>query len=215
VSHLRFAAPLAALLSAAPAFAGTVAFDDATTNSSATITTYTGLTWTNVTVYRDDAFSNIGFQSGLDYGVLSPRYAAANTTEGYAIIQSAAPFDFFGGNFTSFGKNNATLTILGYLPTDTVGAANSPGTPTYTYATTFSATAPTNIPLNFTGVTAIKILAFHDGSTVNAFPSQPTFGDFFLLDNFSYSGPSSAPEPASLAVFGIGTLALIRRRRGK
>jgi hypothetical protein len=197
------------------AAAATISFDDAATTMTASLegSSYAGFSWVNFDVHHQDYFKSFGLPSGLDNGVISPQYTAANHREGYAILQSPQPFDFLGANFTSLGKNNARITIEGYRPGDTLGDVSSLGTPSFVFSTLFSANAPTSVNVDFTNIIALKFLAFRwddIGTTTNAYPAFGTYGDFFLMDNMVVSVPE--PNIALLIVLGMMTVLGIRRR---
>lgn len=213
--HLKFITPAVVLSSffiASAAHADILAFDDITSAKSLNLTStaYAGLSWTNVFLCRDNFLLDMGITSGLDQGgVTSGHYGIYNEREGYALVQSTNPFDFYGGDFSSAFKNNASLTLEGYRVGDPIGTISTAGIPSLTFQTTISATTVTEVTVNFTNIVALKILADHTPSTTFTWPAQDAGGDFFVLDNMAVS----VPEPATLSVLAITVPMLLRRKR--
>jgi len=124
--------------------------------------------------------------TGYAAGVTSSDYAAFNGYGAPAIITASAPFSLISGNFTAAYDTSDSLEVDGYLNGNEV------------YTTTFNIgdAGPTTETLNFDGVDTVVF--------TNADSTES-----FVADDLAVS----VPEPASLGLVGLATMAFLRRRR--
>ena len=161
--------------------AGVITFDDYTTGDfTKIIDSYHGFTWNNMYVVRG------AYQSGTGYerGVVSGDYAAFNGfgDDASMLLSSDTEFDFNGAYFTG-ALRNVAVTISGFrngavVYQETIGASND-------VATWFD--------LNMLNIDQLSF------SSKN---SQ------FVMDNFTYNRTTSVPEPGTLSLLLVGSLAL-------
>ena len=168
--------------------------------------------------YLED-FNNFSFGSPLDG---STNTWAAPGAFGYGWTAST-PTDFLWSNDGALSTNQnqvplsltftgLPVTAFGGLVDDTdISGANQGGTVTLTMSNSDTITVNDNTFVGWIGTTAVS------GLSLTAQNSTSGGGfDWIQLDH-AYTGTNLAltPEPASIAVLGLGALGLIRRRKQK
>ncbi|HLP00209.1 MAG TPA: PEP-CTERM sorting domain-containing protein [Fimbriimonas sp.] len=209
---------------------GLIALSLATVASSsfATLITFEDLSTGTV---LSNQYSGVTFSGGIGsaLGLTAPTGDWATNTD--LTVVSSTGSDVGGlGTPSGLVSGNIIRSFNGWLSEDGDAAV------TLTFATNITdisvafagiATAPS------TGIYAIKsdntifssAVASASGQTVLSLAGLTginrvviTTGDFFDwvgFDNINYTNESAVPEPASMAVLGLGAVALMRRRRNK
>lgn len=163
---------------------------------------------TLLTFTIDQLFPN-GVESQLTLG----RFRLSVTTDDRSLFADGLAV---GGDVTAnwvelaptsaISANGATLTILG--DNSVLASGFSPLTDVYTIE------AVTNL----TGITGVRLEALTDPSLPTGGPGrQPSAGNFVVSDFVVQATARAVPEPASVALVGIGLvgMALVARRRRK
>lgn len=114
----------------------------------------------------------------------------------------SSAFDFNGAYLTAAWNDNLNVELKGYVG----------NTVAYNFLTTISDHVPTYFNVNFIGIDRLTINSF---GGIN--PGTPGSGTHVAIDNFTYNAPSQVPEPAPIALLGLGFLgfAAIRKRKQK
>lgn len=212
---LLAAAPFLLLLSAGPANAAIITFDDLTTRESffnlGIQGTYHGFDWGYSTSGPAGAVipttSSTGWASAtVSDPALSPAptpvsgssYAWTYNGAQSLFIDFHTPHDVAGGYFatlsSAYSSNASTVQMFGYDGSNNLLASSGVLSLTHTFQLLSS---------NFAGVTTLEIRS--DGNT-----------RWFSVDNLDVS-PSAVPEPATLTLFGAAALTAgyfgLRRRK--
>ena len=185
---------------ASPAFASPVvnllSFDDVTTNFVGAIPSgYGGLGWVNFSVVAA-AFAS---PAGLQNAVVSTSYVAVPTDPTNPSFFGGPSFSFKDAYFGAGARDGLVLDIAGFdssfnvkyetlLTVDTLGALFH----------TF----------NWTDISAVGIFA--SGGTLDLLVNPTQDSTIYAVDNVRVA---FVPEPAALALFGLGIGALALRRR--
>lgn len=126
-------------------------------------------------------------------------------------IDNTAPFEY-GPGLTGFGLSASESVRISFLANDqdltvNVFALSGQGTGTSSSTTIVAGgqTSPFDVDFSFASFTGNADLSNIDRLVI-VFDTSPS-GDFAL------SQVSTVPEPASMAILGLGALGLIRRRR--
>ncbi len=186
-----------------PSFATIVNFDDLPTtltgppNWDFVPASYAGLTWTGFEVLNgDDLGPNYKNTYGNTYGPTSSTNFAYNGGNGnLTTLISTTLFDFIGADFTSFVQNN---TYQGWSAKSLTLRGKVGGTEVYTLPVALPNDKFIAVTANFTGIDTLVIQS--EGA-----------GKYWGMDNFSFAIP--VPEPATVALLGLGSLTLLRRKR--
>jgi MYXO-CTERM domain-containing protein len=191
-----------------PGNASILHFDDLS-NFQAVPNGYGGLNWNNFLAIDKDFYPN----SGYDNGNVSSENTVFNDLEAPAYVFAAtasSTFTFNGAYLTGAWNNNLQIEVRGYLDGNQVIT-------TTVIASSPSTTSPTFYSFNYSGIDQLEFISF--GGTDAGLGGG---GTFFAMDNFTFNEPigptAGTPEPASLAIWGLGALgvaAVGRARRRK
>ena len=184
------------LVAARPAAAQTtITFDDLSDNGSGTpiANGYQGLNWSNFYVLNTNQFP---VPSGYQPGTVSGTNVAYNggVPEAINSVTPGSTFTLNSGYFTAAWHDNLNLTVT----------ALHNGLTVFSKSVTLSATAPTLVNFDFTGVDQVNF----DSSGGTHHAGYGGDGTQFALDNLTINGPASTPEPSSFAAFGFVGLGL-------
>jgi len=164
------------------------------------ITDYGGFTWDALPQARTIQYSTYNAKYTPTLSPVSATMLAE--MDGMISVSRNSVFDFNGAYLTGYGNAGDSqfasgINITGYLGTDIVG----------TFDINTTAWTLKYFDLSMTSVDRVE---FTPGSSHNTTA-------YFLMDNFTYSEPSTdpVPEPATMFLFCIGLLGLagINRRK--
>jgi uncharacterized repeat protein (TIGR03803 family) len=153
-----------------------ITFDDLNGSGLPVPAGYNNLNWNNF-YYRNA--ETVGAPSGYPAGMLSASNVAYNGNGSSAIITSSAPFELVSAYLTAVWNDNLQVEVQGYSGASLI----------YDNTYTLSATAPTLIAFNYTGVTGLQFIA--SGGTQHSGYSGS--GTAFAMDNVSVLTLSSPP----------------------
>jgi len=183
-----------ALLTVTPVNANVITFDDLTGTVGAVPAGYHGLTWNNL--HYQYALAS-GMNSGYYAGMISASNIVFNPNGTNASIASATPVNLVSGWLTAAWNDNLQFEAIGYNGTTVL----------YDNTWTLSATAPTLINFNYSGVTQVTFIS-SGGTKHTGYAGK---GNQFVMDNLSVSTGASGPvitqEPTNQTIYTGGTAA--------
>jgi hypothetical protein len=176
---------------------GLITFDSLTGTELPVPAGYSNFTWNNF--YYLDSLT-YGVASGYEAGVVSDPNIAYNGYGTNATMTSAAPFTLVSAYLTAAWLDNLQLEVQGY----------NGGSLIYDTTYTLSATTPTLLTFNYSGVTEVQFIS--SGGTVHS--GYGGSGEQFVMDNVSvFIGPTppfitSQPAPETVLVGGSATFSV-------
>lgn len=194
---------LTLLLSSLNTQAEVITFDDLPAFSNDEITAdvpngYHGFDWAAFGYVGKDTLPDTGYQ----YGAVSGDFVGYFNTLTTGLI-SGNSFNFNGSYFTSAWHNNLQVEVKGF----------SNGSELYSQTINLSNSVAQWFDFDFFGIDSLSFHAF--GGDVNPLMGDDFYSEQFVLDNFTFNESVSAvPEPTTLALLGLGLMALgLRLRR--
>jgi hypothetical protein len=150
-----------------------------------------------------------GIQTWMNFGSINTTYwpSYQNTP----VSGTGVLFDNYENvvtlaNPTAFTINDFYIAAANYSPSDDLTfTAYSGGTQIDTESITVGST-PTDVVLNWSGVTSFTIATYYHGTTSPA---------YFGLGEMTLNGSESVPEPTTAALLGVGLAGLLGARRRK
>lgn len=162
---------------------------------------YGGLDWSGFgRVHTPTYFTQ---DTGYVRGNISPEYTAFTSSSSGApatVSIASGTFDFTGAYITAAWQNDLTVYIDGLLSGSTL----------FSQVFTINDDAPIFTNSNFLGIDTLNIYTF---SGVDA--GTPGGGKHVAIDNFTINESVSVPEPASIALLGLGLAGIGFSRKKK
>jgi hypothetical protein len=178
-----------------PACGIVLTFDDAIMSSAGPIPNgYGGLNWSNFHALDDVSYNGPGSTSGYINGLVSGRYVACNPFANPAMV-SDGYFDFIGAYFTGAWNEGLNIKVDGYHDDSLI----------YSETVVASYYSPTWYTFDFVNVNKLQFSSF---GGIDADPGDSGNGEHFAMDNFTF-----VPEPATICLFGLGSLIFLKRRK--
>jgi hypothetical protein len=159
-------------------------------NYTALGSSYAGFSWNNANAILASDYS---YLQGISQGLISGTHVAINGNFGQNSFSSASLFSFNSGYFTSFDGSGTLLTVQGWANSVLIGVQTF----------TISDRAATFISFDQSIFGSVNMVTF------NNYPNALVF------DNLTVNGANSVPEPAGLALLGLGLVGLVVSRRRK
>lgn len=194
---LSVAAITGAVLTAAPASAAVINFDDIISgvNIASIPHGYAGLNWDNFYVGHKEYVEGPGFIPGA----ISGDYVAVNAfADPASILAISGTFSFDGGWFTSGWHDDTSLLIEGFTDDDDLAD--------YSLTVPLDTLTPLFLSVNWTG---LQRLTFTSSNDIVPFLAH------FVLDDLriNVSTSTEVPEPLTIGLFGLGLLGIAGARR--
>ena len=182
-------------------------FDDSSLSDGTTLSSYGGMTWTNIGIATSGSnknYNNTGFVNGLKSG---PNVAASQTDTAAASFGTTQGFLLNSGWFTSASLNGLILDFTG------TSGANK-----FSKSVTLSVLQPLFVKFDWT-IDELVMATRCETGTNNDCTRQPdtlNFGQRFVMDDLSIGDSNNTvPEPGVLALLGASLLGMtLLRRRG-
>lgn len=161
---------------------------------------YAGLNFTNFATVDRNGYGPSGYANVVVSGDQSACGCAQDFGQTISSITSASTFDFRSGYFASAWRDNATLTISGFLGANQLYSLN------YLLQTI----DPQYLQLDIFGVDRVEF-SISGGTKSDILPGD---GDYFAVDDLDIS-VNAVPEPATWAMMllGFGAVGAATRRR--
>ena len=183
---------------ASSAHAILINFDSGLSDLSLIPNGYGGLTWSNFAASDTSTYTS---PNGYINGVVSPQYVAFDAFGSPATFSSATPFTFNSAYLTAAWNNGLNVQVDGYLGTTLV----------HSLSLVLDTTGPALEQFNWANIDSVTFTP--SGGTPAGYNGA---GTHFAMDNLTINDARTVPEPASIALVGLGLFGLgLSRRKSK